>query len=540
MTDDKKIQIIDGRVRYKNRDDYHVFYTIVGEKAYYFFGESVNAQLKNGNRIATTDLKEAIDPMVEASHVGVLDESGREVINFEYRAIRNINDDILLTILANPKTQSVIEAESLRKDALAASDLLNRSNTIKKNISEKMSPEGRFVFNNLFSEATVFDINGNNLVNGDTFSFIAHDGNKLLFSKNTMDSPITEYSMLTPEVQSNVSDVNASHDLDVQKVEVPEKVFDNAVAVENEKLAENIPQVEEEKVEEVKEEVAPVEETVPVEEVAPVEVAAPVAETTPVEAVSEAVEVKEEVKEPANEVVPENVEEEKEEVVEQKVEAPQEEKTDSNLAEEEVKLDIDGEKTELDELFNLNNDNTVNNNSEVEEVHNNDFSFDVDDNTHFEDIAVDKIENVYDEKPEYFSYEKGNASNIMLDVEDSLKGLLDQNGELKNKVNDLENKVEVLESSRNTLVVKNKKLEQTLKDKDAEIEYLESRLQELTDVNDSYRERIDTLRTEVEFVNSRKDDLKGLLEEAKKTLEVNDNYYDYRPRRESTRRSYRA
>lgn len=519
MTDDKKIQIIDGRVRYKNRDDYHVFYTIVGEKAYYFFGESVNAQLKNGNRVATTDLKEAIDPMVEASHVGVLDEFGKEVINFEYRAIRNINDDVLLTILANPKTQSVIEAEALRKDALAASDLLNRSNTIKRNLSEKMSPEGRFVFNNLFSEATVFDINGNNLVDGDSFSFIAYDGNKLLFSKNTIDSQITEYSLLTPEVQSNVSDTNDSKELDVQKVEVPENVFDNAVAVENEKLAENIPQVEEEVVEEK------VEET-PVEQVSQ--------EVVPTEVVQETVENQEE--KPVEESALEKVEEvAPEEVVEENVSKPEESTpVENHLPEEEVKLDIDGEKTELDELFNLNNENVQ------PQEENNDFSFDVEDNTRFDDVSVDKIENVYDEKPGYVEYEKGNATNIMLDVEDSLKGLLDQNGELKTKVNDLENKVELLESTRNTLVVKNKKLEQTLKDKDSEIDYLENKLQELTDINESYRERINSLKDEVEFVNSRKDDLKGLLEEAKKTLEVNDSYYDYRPRRESSRRSYRA
>ena len=65
----------------------------------------------------------------------------------------------------------------------------------------------------------------NNLVDGDSFSFIAYDGNKLLFSKNTIDSQITEYSLLTPEVQSNVSDTNDSKELDVQKVEVPESEF---------------------------------------------------------------------------------------------------------------------------------------------------------------------------------------------------------------------------------------------------------------------------------------------------------------------------
>ena len=52
-----KIQV--GQVKYKGRDDYRVVYgTTDAGKIYYFLDDTA---LKNGNRIASTELVEAID-----------------------------------------------------------------------------------------------------------------------------------------------------------------------------------------------------------------------------------------------------------------------------------------------------------------------------------------------------------------------------------------------------------------------------------------------------------------------------------------------
>ena len=223
------MKIQKGQVQYKDRDDYYVTYGSTDDgKQYYFIDRDVE-QLKNGNRIASTELVEAIDEMVKANKVGVIDSEGNEVIPFQHRRIKPVNDDIVLAELATPVGQSVIDANTARNDAQAATTLVSTTTTIKDKLNAKMGSEGRFIFNDLFSEATVYDINGNNLVNGEYYSFIGTDNNKLYFSKNTADSEITEYSILPPEVQSDVTPANDTNAIDVSGVSVPQEVVEGAL-----------------------------------------------------------------------------------------------------------------------------------------------------------------------------------------------------------------------------------------------------------------------------------------------------------------------
>ena len=218
-----------GQVQYKDRDDYYVTYGVTDDgKQFYFIDRDVE-QLNNGNRIATTELVEAIDEMAKASNVGVIDSEGKEVIPFQHRRIKPVNGDIVLAELATPVGQSVVDAINARNDAQAATTLISTTTAIKDKLNAKMGSEGRFIFNDLFSEATVYDINGNNLVNGEYYSFIGTDNNKLYFSKNTAESEITEYSILPPEVQSDVTPTNDTNTINVSEVEVPQEVVEGAL-----------------------------------------------------------------------------------------------------------------------------------------------------------------------------------------------------------------------------------------------------------------------------------------------------------------------
>ena len=263
-----------GIVKYKERDDIECPYGITDDgRQYYFLDSKDEKKFSNGNRIASTALVEAVDPMVKASNIGVIDDNGREVIPFHHRSIRPINDDIVLAEIAEPVSSTVIEANQLRSDPTAASKLVSIPALIKDKLYAKMGDEGRFLFNDQFSEATVYDINGNNLVNDEYFSFIGIGGGKLFFSKNTADSEITEYSILPPEVQSDVTPENDSQEIDVADVSVSEDTVEQALASENVMndipfpFGDEIPPVEEEAVsEEVG--IPPVEEEVVSEEVA--------------------------------------------------------------------------------------------------------------------------------------------------------------------------------------------------------------------------------------------------------------------------------
>lgn len=223
------MKIQKGIVKYKDRNDIECNYGVTEYgKQYYFLGDE-DKPLKNGNRIASTALVEAIDPMVKASNVGLIDDLGNVVIPFENRTIKLINDDIILVEKAQPVTQSVIDAINLKNDPAEATRLVSTPATIKGKLNAQMGPEGRYFFNDQFSEATVCDINGNNLVNDEYYSFIGMANNKLYFSKNTENSEITEYSMLPPEVQSDITPANDTKEIDVSEVEVSKDVVEDAL-----------------------------------------------------------------------------------------------------------------------------------------------------------------------------------------------------------------------------------------------------------------------------------------------------------------------
>ena len=83
--------IMTGQVSYKGNTDIYVGYVMIGDKAYYFFDKDGSTVIGDKCRVATTDLKEVVDPMVESTHVGLLDRYGNEVIPFNNRDIRLID-----------------------------------------------------------------------------------------------------------------------------------------------------------------------------------------------------------------------------------------------------------------------------------------------------------------------------------------------------------------------------------------------------------------------------------------------------------------
>ena len=263
------MKIQKGIVKYKDRDDIVCTYGITdGGKNYYFIELEGAKRLSNGNIIASTELVEAIDPMFKAKHIGVIDGSGKEVIPFVHRVIRPIHNDILLAELAEPVTESVKEANRMKNDS--TSNLVATASTIKEKMNAKMGADGRFVINDQFSDATVYDINGNNLVNKEFYSFVGVSGDKLFLCKNTPESEIVELPLTAEAAKTET--------IDVSEVQVPQETVEKALVKSVDETvapAPAAPAVEEPKAEEAVlpplEATAPVAETPAVEEVAPVE-----------------------------------------------------------------------------------------------------------------------------------------------------------------------------------------------------------------------------------------------------------------------------
>lgn len=219
-----KIQV--GQVKYKGRDDYRVVYgTTDAGKIYYFLDDTA---LKNGNRIASTELVEAIDNTFKPSHIGIVDESGNEVIPFVNKTVKLISDGILLVEKVEPESDAVKQAISLRNDPTAATKIVSTPAAIKSKISAVMSNEGRYVFNDLFSEAYICDLNAKPLVDG-LYSFIAIDpvNNKIYLSKNNPDDAISEFSIMPTQV--NNTSVSDNNTIDVTSVNVSSNAVENAL-----------------------------------------------------------------------------------------------------------------------------------------------------------------------------------------------------------------------------------------------------------------------------------------------------------------------
>lgn len=215
-----------GQVKYKDRSDIICTYGIAEDgKQYYFLdGE----KLDNGSWIASTALVEAIDPLVIASNIGVVSEDGEVVVPFKNKSIKLISDRALLVERVEPVTQSVIDAVNMRRDPLAATKLVTTPATIKDRMNAKMGLGGRFVFNDQFSEATVVDLDGNNLINDGYYSFIGINRDTLYMSKNTVDSKIVEYSLRDDtEEEKNFNEI-----LDVADAVIEKEVIDQAMRVE--------------------------------------------------------------------------------------------------------------------------------------------------------------------------------------------------------------------------------------------------------------------------------------------------------------------
>lgn len=227
------MQIQKGQVKYKDRTDIICTYGVVDGKQYYFLdGE----KLGKGRIVASTVLVEAIDPLVLASNIGVLDEEGNVVIPFENKAVKPVADKAMIVEVAKPVTPSVIEAANLRRDPLAATRLVTTPAAIKEKVNAKMGVGGRFLFNDQFSEASVYDLDGNNLLDGKLYSFIGYNDGVLYLAGNTAETEVVTYSLNKEEVV--VEKPKEEETLDVKDIEVSTEDIDKALGdvVEEEKI----------------------------------------------------------------------------------------------------------------------------------------------------------------------------------------------------------------------------------------------------------------------------------------------------------------
>jgi hypothetical protein len=547
------MKIQKGIVKYKDRNDIVCTYGVTADgKQYYFLDENDEKKLANGGRIASTELVEAIDPMVKASHIGVVGADGHEIIPFVNKSIRPINDAILLVEVSKPVSPSVLEAISLKSDPLSAAKLVSTPAAIKEKLNSKMGSDGRYLINDQFSEATICDIDGNNLINNELYSFAGISNGKVYLSKNVADSEINEFS-LSPEQDEVVESSESASDIDVSSVNVEQKVIDQAM----DDAVSDVPPVVDEEV--PSEEVVPADEDITIpsveedtEEVAPV-VEEEVENEKSVEEIPTTVE---------NEITSLSEDNEVEEVSTPDVNVGEDisdnmETTDIEDIEQEVSTNEDDNDSDLDDFTSLSDEDE---NDEVQ------ISFtepqtaslpsvedslagsvedeaipDIFDNNNEEDIKLDdenveindssfKVDKI--ETDDYYNDDFDNSysdnmtsDSIMSDVAKSLASLMKQNRSQKDLINEYKDKIDKLNASRRVIVEKAKIQEQkidalTNKNRNNEntISKLEAKLQMLESRIRDQEKIISNQSKELESIKPQKDDLAKLVADAQALL----------------------
>lgn len=189
-----------GLVKYKDRTDLLCTYgTNENGVNYYFLSE-----LANKNIIASSELVEAIDPEVIKSHVGLIDSEGKELIPLINKNIKLINNDMLLVEISKPVSSNVIDASTNGSNVVAdAAYIKEQMNTLSNNMN--------FLFHDHTGEATIYDSNGNNLLNNEYYSYIGlveNDG--IYLSKNIPNSGILKLPLASDKVKEEniVNDEN--------------------------------------------------------------------------------------------------------------------------------------------------------------------------------------------------------------------------------------------------------------------------------------------------------------------------------------------
>ena len=238
------MEILKGQVRDPGYPDCECTYAKMDNGQLYYFIK--DGELSNQNIIVTTILKEAIGHTPYTS-LGLINSNGDVLIPFENKAITKLDDNLLLVEKNTATTQSVVDAINARSDPFSATNLVNTANAIKEQMKSVMGYSAEFVFDNQFSEAALYNIQGQN-IGGAYFSFIGRDdfGNYYM-SSNVLNSQIVKYdpSLVQNQAPPIASTEAPSSSDDVQQ-QISEAPQDNQISDNTQNNNETFNNVQEE------------------------------------------------------------------------------------------------------------------------------------------------------------------------------------------------------------------------------------------------------------------------------------------------------
>ena len=254
------MEILKGMVRDVGYPDVECTYAKVDDNTIYYFIEA--GELPNGNIIASTILKEAIGHAPYTS-LGLINKNGDILIPFENKIIKETKDKLLLVEKNKPTSENVLEALKSKSDPFSASTLVETATTIKTQIKNAIGMSTEFIFDNQFSEAALYTMDGVNVANG-YYSFISEFNGNYYFSSNVANSQIIKFNPdqleETPEqgmdntpIENNESEEQSMENTSIENSESEEQSMENT-SIENNESEEQSMENNTEASEEVQEE----------------------------------------------------------------------------------------------------------------------------------------------------------------------------------------------------------------------------------------------------------------------------------------------
>lgn len=256
MQEEKQVKFDKGKVSAYNgqTDLYCDFVTVTqGSKqdVYYLLNDR-KAPNDDGYYIVSTVLKEAIDPNILRTHIGLIDKKGNIIIPFTNKSIKRIEGDYFLVVRSEAQSASVKEAIVESHSDNATEKMVSANAAIKDKLNAEMQNHGKFILNDLLSEGSVFSSDGKNVLNDKWYSFIGMTGDAFYCATNVPTNPIDkvsrngafmeeEHSIVPPIVQPAKEEMNPVVDnseekkeeqktLDVSAVSVPKSTIDSALS----------------------------------------------------------------------------------------------------------------------------------------------------------------------------------------------------------------------------------------------------------------------------------------------------------------------
>lgn len=263
MQEEKQVKFDKGKVSAYNgqTDLYCDFVTVTqGSKqdVYYLLNDR-KAPNDDGYYIVSTVLKEAIDPNILRTHIGLIDKKGNIIIPFTNKSIKRIEGDYFLVVRNEAQSASVKEAIVESHSDNATEKMVSANAAIKDKLNAEMQNHGKFILNDLLSEGSVFSSDGKNILNDKWYSFIGMTGDAFYCATNVPTNPIDkvsrngafmeeEHSIVPPIVQPAKEEVKPVVDkseekkegqetLDVSAVSVPKSTIDSALSSQSKSVA---------------------------------------------------------------------------------------------------------------------------------------------------------------------------------------------------------------------------------------------------------------------------------------------------------------